>query len=259
MNRIRKIFIRCCTSLIFNKKLRKKVRAKFISSPIEINDNVTINDTGISNIIDLPDKNTLPGKIIVNISGDNNLIQFKDICSIFGTVSISLHANDARIILGRKLHIAESLRIICGQNHKHFGYADNAEIIIMDNVCIENLIITTFNSNISIAIEEKTVISYGVTIYHTDAHPIYNKKTGTLINLPRDLKIGKGSWLGASTTILKNVHLAEGTIVGYGSIVTKSFNEPFTAIAGNPAKKIKDNVIWKYSDPAYIRNDRAPD
>ena len=40
--------------------------------------------------------------------------------------------------------------------------------------------------------------------------------------------------------ILPNVALGDNTIVGAGSVVTKSFPNGYCVIAGNPAVKVKD-------------------
>lgn len=52
--------------------------------------------------------------------------------------------------------------------------------------------------------------------------------------------IGDYCWIGMNAVILPGVELGTRTIVGAGSVVTKSFPEGFCVIAGNPAKKIKD-------------------
>lgn len=51
--------------------------------------------------------------------------------------------------------------------------------------------------------------------------------------------IGDYSWIGMNATVLAGVILGPNTIVGAGSVVTKSFPEGFCVIAGNPAKIIK--------------------
>jgi acetyltransferase-like isoleucine patch superfamily enzyme len=52
--------------------------------------------------------------------------------------------------------------------------------------------------------------------------------------------IGDYCWIGANAVILPGVTLGNHTIVGAGSVVTKSFPEGYCVIVGNPARKIKD-------------------
>src|SRR5699024_7764924 len=53
-----------------------------------------------------------------------------------------------------------------------------------------------------------------------------------------EINIGDNCFIGAYSIILPGVTLSNNIIVGAGSVVTKSFNEPNIVIAGNPAKKI---------------------
>jgi acetyltransferase-like isoleucine patch superfamily enzyme len=63
-------------------------------------------------------------------------------------------------------------------------------------------------------------------------HAIYD-----LRNHKRDsVKIGSYCWVGMNTVILPGVELGDFTIVGAGSVVTKSFHDGYCIIAGNPAK-----------------------
>ncbi len=55
----------------------------------------------------------------------------------------------------------------------------------------------------------------------------------------KDVVIGAKSWIGMNSMILPGVVLGEQTIVGAGSVVTKSFPEGHCVIAGNPARLIK--------------------
>ena len=51
-------------------------------------------------------------------------------------------------------------------------------------------------------------------------------------------------WIGKDVKIGKNVRIADNSIVGWGSIVTKRFEEPNVILAGIPAKVVKHGVNW---------------
>jgi acetyltransferase-like isoleucine patch superfamily enzyme len=53
-----------------------------------------------------------------------------------------------------------------------------------------------------------------------------------------DVVIERDAWIGAGAIILPNVTIGEGSIVGAGSVVTKSV-PPLTIVAGNPARVIR--------------------
>jgi len=54
--------------------------------------------------------------------------------------------------------------------------------------------------------------------------------------------IGDGVWIGGNCMILKGITIGDGAIVASCSVVTKDV-EPFTIVAGNPAKKVKQLPI----------------
>ncbi len=53
-----------------------------------------------------------------------------------------------------------------------------------------------------------------------------------------EIVVKKGSWIGAKAIILPGVTIGENSVVGAGSVVTKSVPER-TVVAGSPAKIIK--------------------
>lgn len=56
----------------------------------------------------------------------------------------------------------------------------------------------------------------------------------------KDIELGEECWIGMNSVILPGVKLGRHTIVGAGSIVTKSFEEGNCVLAGNPAKIIRE-------------------
>jgi len=58
----------------------------------------------------------------------------------------------------------------------------------------------------------------------------------------KDVVLGESCWIGMNSVLLPGVHLGSHTIVGAGSIVTKSFPEGCVVIAGNPARALRENI-----------------
>ncbi len=51
--------------------------------------------------------------------------------------------------------------------------------------------------------------------------------------------IGSDVWIGYGSIVMSGVHIADGTIVAAGSVVTRD-TEPYSIIAGVPARKVKN-------------------
>ena len=54
-----------------------------------------------------------------------------------------------------------------------------------------------------------------------------------------DIVIGNDVWIGARVVVLPGVHIADGCVVGAGSVVTSSLAEPYGIYAGNPARLLR--------------------
>lgn len=214
--------------------------------------NITHNKIVGKNNINIP-KN-LKKKIKLNIVGENNTIVISENNNILGVVNINIYGNNNQVVLGENVSIILGLNISIGNNHVFHGEVENVNVSIGENTRIEDANITTFNSNNSISIGKNCLISLKVNFYNTGGHPIYDKVSEKITNIVKNMKIGDSCWIGYNATILKGVSLPNNTIVGWGSVVSKSITKEFCALAGNPAKIIKENVIWKSGDKNYVQN-----
>lgn len=59
--------------------------------------------------------------------------------------------------------------------------------------------------------------------------------------ITKEVIIGDNVWIGNNVIILKGITIGDNAIIAAGSVVTKNV-ETGTTVAGNPAKKIKENV-----------------
>ncbi|NCI49091.1 acyltransferase [Sediminibacterium roseum] len=103
----------------------------------------------------------------------------------------------------------------------------------------------------SISIGDRVFISFGVNIHDYDAHSISAKNrheqfkdifiTGRLLPLgdikSKPIVIEDDAWVGFNASILKGVTIGRGAIVAAGAVVTHDV-EPFTIVAGNPARTV---------------------
>lgn len=104
------------------------------------------------------------------------------------------------------------------------------------------------NSNSVIACAEKITIgdncaiARNVFIYDSDHHTFITEEKAQKKSAP--ITICDRVWIGVNSVILKGVTIGEGAVIGAGSVVTKSV-PPGCLAVGNPARVIKEGVVWK--------------
>ncbi len=84
------------------------------------------------------------------------------------------------------------------------------------------------------------MIAPGCVICDTDSHHIDNPDLRWIEKGPSEpIVIGPDVWIGMRTLVLKGVSIGQGTVVGAGSVVTRSL-PPNVLAAGVPAKVIRN-------------------
>lgn len=101
----------------------------------------------------------------------------------------------------------------------------------------------TISCEKEIVIGNNCNIGWNTTIIDGDGHPLCDLDNPLIeINKPRSVNIGDKCWISSHVSILKGVSLANNCIIPYGSIITKSCNQPYVIFGGIPNKIIKNNV-----------------
>ena len=122
--------------------------------------------------------------------------------------------------------------------------------------CIDAALLGHDEPNLSLIIGNGCMFSEHIVFRLSDGHTIYDKDTGRVLNVPKSgINIGNHVWIGMYVKILKDVSIADNSIVGAGAIVTKSFTDKNVIIAGTPAKIIKTNINWNHQNTEqYLKN-----
>lgn len=106
------------------------------------------------------------------------------------------------------------------------------------------------NESSNIFISDDCMFSFGITLWNSDSHTMYDESTKEVLNPGADVIIGSHVWLGYHVQVMKGVEILPNTVVGALSVVTKSFMESGIAIAGIPAKIVKRGVNWSRKSPS---------
>lgn len=91
-----------------------------------------------------------------------------------------------------------------------------------------------------VVIEDNVWLSEGAEL-HSHIHALTPERTRRTKDgiLTKKLILRQGCWVGARAIVLPQVgEIGQGAIIGAGSVVTKPV-EPYTVVAGNPAKVVK--------------------
>ncbi len=95
-----------------------------------------------------------------------------------------------------------------------------------------------------VKIGKDCMFSDGILIQAGDQHGIIDiQKKQITNNHKRIIIIGDHIWLGRNTTVLADIEIGNGSILGANS-VTASNMDSKSIYVGNPAKKIKENHTW---------------
>ncbi|MBJ7323346.1 MAG: hypothetical protein JHC70_13515 [Rhodococcus sp.] len=95
---------------------------------------------------------------------------------------------------------------------------------------------------VNVEIGDRCLIGADAVITDTDFHPVSPSRGRRYAKVPAGkpedrIIVGSDVFIGTKSVILKGVRIGDGSVIGAGSVVTKSVRS-HTIVAGNPAKPV---------------------
>ena len=109
------------------------------------------------------------------------------------------------------------------------------------NIMMGDKVFLNFNCVIldvtRVTIGSRTLLGPNVQIYAA-THPLDFKERAAGLEYGKPVTIGEDAWIGGNVVILPGVTIGDRSVIGAGSVVTKSI-PPDTMAAGNPCKVLR--------------------
>lgn len=165
-------------------------------------------------------------RILLGMMFRMKLEQGGSMLRVCGRVIVS-KAKDSKLIIGKN--------VILHEDTGFYLESKKAKIEIGDHTFINRR--SEIRCKEQVKIGNNCAISWDVSIIDTDYHQLFGSES------TKPVFIGDRVWIGCKSTILKGITIGNGAVVAAGSVVTKDV-EPYTLVAGVPAKEVKRNVKW---------------
>lgn len=171
----------------------------------------------------------------IDIVGDDNRVEIAPAAEL-NRVLIYIRGN------GNRLHIGERCRV--ARNAEFWQEDNGTEICVGAATTIESAHLAATEDGSHIWIGAECMLAYDIDIRTGDSHAILDSN-GRRTNPAAHVELGDRVWLAARAVILKSVVLGADTVVGTGSIVTRSPGESGVVLAGNPARVVRRGIRWR--------------
>jgi len=153
-----------------------------------------------------------------------------------------------------RLHFKSTMLALCKSKFKYFSdtaeFRPGAYAVGCSGIRIGNRVVirpgcmlhaNPFKPEVEIVIDDDVMLGSGVHVYldkHNFSHPavpIIDQGDAE----PQGVVLMRGCWVGANVIILPGVVIGENSVVGAGSVVTKSV-PPRMLVVGNPARIVRE-------------------
>jgi acetyltransferase-like isoleucine patch superfamily enzyme len=145
-----------------------------------------------------------------------------------------------QISIGDYCHIMGEVLVITTQGHCSIGHHCSlglgSRIWTQESITIGNFVLMAHNVDIhdnnSHSLDWRDRREDAINVFERNRGLDTSKVTAAAVVIEDDV------WIGAKSTILKGVRIGRGAVVAAASVVTRDV-DPFTLVAGNPAREIR--------------------
>lgn len=152
------------------------------------------------------------------------------------------HLHGVEVVMrgsGNRLVIGDGVRMMPGTS---LWLDDGSKISVGSGTTIERAHLAATEGT-RLVLGADCMLSTDIEIRTGDSHSILDA-SGSRVNLAKDVTLGNHVWVGARAIILKGVTIASGAIVSAGAVVARPVTETGVAVAGNPARVVKQGIHW---------------
>lgn len=191
---------------------------------------------GAGNVVEFGENVQVTGYV----NGDRNRIVIAGADSPT-RLHIMVNGDGNRIVVDRNTEL-KGLLVCCG-NHVR---AHDTELHIGENTTVEaGGRFLLYNSGNVLRIGRNTMLSSGITIRCGESpHLLFERDSGDYLDRSKGVSIGDHVWIGENAYLTKSAGIADDCVVGACSVVTRRFERSHVAIAGNPARVVREGVQW---------------
>ncbi|MCW2799506.1 MAG: hypothetical protein JWQ70_978 [Aeromicrobium sp.] len=126
---------------------------------------------------------------------------------------------------------------------------DQSSIVLHGPVIATRSAIVDARNGGSIVADADQLWAANVYIATDDMHRLEDRTTGERLNpYGAHIRIGRHVWLGRDAVVTGHSNVGDGAVVGHGALVRGQKVPAHTAVAGVPARVVRENIAWTDDD-----------
>ncbi len=192
------------------------------------------------NALYLADGASLPDKVLAELT----VFPVSDALLAIGApmdwlTSLLVGGDRATVFLDRRVVLTAG-EVYCG--------ADSQIVLHGPVVATRSAVLDARNGG-SIVAQADQLWAAGVYVATDDMHRLADRRTGERLNpFGAHIRLGRHVWLCRDAVVTGHADVGDGAVVGMRSMVRGQKVPPHTAVAGAPARVVREDVEWSSDD-----------